>query len=408
MAIEGFPLLPEQDAATARPDRKALLCFTADAETEQAVKDGLGDIPGPNAEFIRGDIRKAIDTLSETATPLTIIVDLAGHPQPLAALEDLAGVVEPDMRVLVIGDRQDLGFYRQITRGLGVADYLYKPVTAAMIAENFAPHMGQRRDSVARPRGGRLISITGARGGVGASTIAVNLAWHLAHKAQRYTVVLDADLHRGTVPLLLDIQPGTGLRTALQHPERVDELFIERSALVSSERLHALATEELLAVDYEYRAGACEHLVSTLRRRYSLIVADAPFSSHALSRELLNSAQQRVIVMEPTLAGIRDALRLLQLPSGPNQAHRPLLVVNRYNRRGALPMDKLAETMRMQPDIKLPDLPQVIERAASFGEPAAKANRAFAAGIAALAHGAAGTQREAQKSSSLLARILRR
>lgn len=408
MAIEGFPLLPEQDAASARPDRKSLLCFTTDAETEQAVKDGLSDVLTPTAEFIRGDIRKAINTLSETTTPLTVIVDLAGHPQPLAALEDLAGVVEPDMRVLVIGDRQDLGFYRQITRGLGVADYLYKPLTAAMIAENFAPHMAQRRDFSVRPRGGRMVSLTGARGGVGTSTVAVNLAWHLAHKAQRHTVILDADLHRGTVPLLLDIQPGNGLRTALQYPERVDELFIERSALVSSERLHALATEELLAVDFEYRAGACEHLVSTLRRRYSLIIADAPFSTHALSRELLNAAQQRVIVMEPTLACIRDALRLLQLPSGPNQAHRPLLVVNRYNRRGALPIDKLAETMRMQPDILLPDLPKAIERAASFGEPAAKSSRAYAAGIAALAHAAAGSARETENPPSLLARILRR
>ncbi len=408
MAIEGFPLLPEQDAASGRPDRKSLLCFTTDAETEQAVKDGLSDLLTPTSGFIRGDIRKAIATLSETATPLTLIVDLSGHPQPLAALEDLAGVVEPDMRVLVIGDRQDLGFYRQITRGLGVADYLYKPLTAAMIAENFAPHLVQRRERMVRPRGGRLIAITGARGGVGASTVAVNLAWHLANKAQRYTLILDGDLYRGTVPLLLDIQPGTGLRTALQFPERVDELFIERSALVSSERLHALATEELLSVDVDYRAGACEHLISTLRRRYSLIVADAPFSSHPLSRELLNATQQRVVVMEPTLAGIRDALRLLQLPHGPIQAHRPLLVVNRHNRPGALPIDKLAETMRMQPDILLPDLPKAIEHAASFGEPAARRSRAYADGIAALAHASAGTQRDAPKAPSFITRLLRR
>ncbi|WP_426955199.1 AAA family ATPase [Muricoccus radiodurans] len=380
----------EGDAASARPDRKALICFVADADTEAAVRNGLSAVPLPSADFLKGDVRRAIATLQESPTPLALIVDVSGHPQPLAALEDLAGVVEPDARVFVIGDRQDLSFYRQVTQGLGVADYLYKPVTPAMVAETFGHHLARRRDALGRARGGRLISITGARGGVGASTIAVNLTWHLANVAHRHTVVLDADLHRGCVPLLLNIAAGTGLRTALEHPERVDELFVERSAIVQSDRLHALASEEALGKDPVQQPGACAHLLSMLRRRYALIVADTPLLPGPMTREILDAAQQRVIVMEPTLAGIRDALRLLQMPPGPAQAHRPIIVLNRHNRRGALPIARVSETMRIEPDILLPDLPAGVEDAATMGEPAAKGNRAFAAGIAALAQAAAG------------------
>lgn len=373
------------DIAAPRPDRKPLLCFVADAETEGAVREGLASVLPTGAAFVRGDVRKAVATLREGTTPLAIVVDISGHQQPLAALEDLAGVVEPGARVFVIGDREDLGFYRDVTQGLGVADYLCKPITAGMVAETFAPYLAKQRDGAGRLRGGRLISVTGARGGVGASTVAVSLAWHLADVARRHTVVLDADLHRGSVPLMLDIAAGTGLRTALEHPERVDDLFMERSTVAHSERLHVLASDEALESEIRSRPGAGDHLVGVLRRRYSLIVADVPLLSEPAGREIHGAAQQRVIVMEPTLSGIRDALRLLQLPAGPNQAYRPLLVVNRHDRRGALSMSRVEETMRQKPDILLPDLPRQVENAATMGQPAAKENRAFARGIADLA-----------------------
>ncbi len=400
---------PQAGAETSagRPDRQALLCFTTDAATEQAVREGLGAAAPPPDGFQRGDIQKAIAVLRESPTPLALIVDISGHPQPIAALEDLSGVVEPDVRVLVIGEREDLGFYRHLTRGLGVVDYLYKPLTPAMVAENFAAALARRRDG-ARTRGGRLITVTGARGGMGASTVAVNLAWHLAHVAQRHTVVLDADLHRGSVPLLLNLEPSAGLRTALEHPDRVDELFVERSAIVGAERLHVLASEEALGNDAPQREGAGAHLLAVLRRRYTLIVADAPFAPQPFARELAEAAQQRVIVMEPTLPGIRDALRLMQLPAGANQAHRPLLVLNRHNRRGALTLARVTETMRMEPDVLLPDLPGPVETAATMGDPAARTSRAYARGITALAHMAAGIGAETKPRRAGLLGLLRR
>jgi pilus assembly protein CpaE len=378
------------ESGAGRPDRKALVCFTVDAETEQAVRDGLSGVSLPSAVYQRGDVRKAIAMLRETPTPWALVVDISGHPQPFVALEELSGVVEPDVRVLVVGDRQDLGFYRHLTRSLGVADYLYKPLTPAMVAENFAPILQRRRDAQQRARGGRLISVTGARGGMGASTVAVNLACYLANVANRHTVILDADMHRGTVPLLLNLDAAQGLRSALEHPERVDELFVERSAITAGERLHVLASEEPLAKDVPQREGAATHLISMLRRRYTLIVADAPFAGTPVSREVLDAAQQRVIVLEPTLAGVRDTLRLMQLPAGPGQAHRPIIVLNRSNRKGALPLARVEETLRMKPDLVLPDLPGAVENAATMGQPALDKNRAFARGIALLARATTG------------------
>jgi pilus assembly protein CpaE len=388
MPDHAFPDAAED--AQHRPERRPLLCFVADAETEQALRSGLSEFGRLQIEFHRAGIEGAITALRGIPTPWTLVVDVAAHPQPLAALEDLSQVVEPDVRVLVVGDRQDVGFYRQLTRSFGVADYLYKPLTAAMVAEHFGPVVARRRFAAAQARGGRLLTVTGARGGVGASTIAGNLAWFLAEVSQRHVAMLDADLHRGIQPLLLAVPAGTGLRNAVEHPERVDELFVERLAAAAGERLHLLAAEEPLGLPLAYGPGAAERLIGMLRRRHNFIIADAPFAAEGFSRDLLDLAQQRILVFQPTLACIRDVLRLLQIEAGPAQASRPLLVLNRAGIRGGLSAGQVAEALKLEPDIVIADLPRRVEEAATLGQMAAGAGGPFRNAIAQLAHAAGG------------------
>ena len=123
-----------------------------------------------------------------------LIVDVSGEDQPLSALGELSDVVEPDVRVLVVGDREDLNFYRQMTHGLGVMEYLYQPLMRDMVARYFGPLVLRDAPLVEGVGGGRVVTVTGARGGTGASTIAANLAWHFGVEARRHTVLLDADL----------------------------------------------------------------------------------------------------------------------------------------------------------------------------------------------------------------------
>ena len=104
---------------------------------------------------------------------------------PLAALEDLALYVEPGVRVFVIGDVEDMEFYRQVIRGLGVQEYLCKPINREIVARHLLPGADRRRRRRRRGRG-EVVTVTGVRGGVGATTIAVNLAVHLAGRARHH------------------------------------------------------------------------------------------------------------------------------------------------------------------------------------------------------------------------------
>jgi pilus assembly protein CpaE len=373
---------PEQ--APARPDRKDIIAFVTDAETESVLHDGLSDAAPRGIDFRRTNVRGAIEFLQDTPTPRVLVVDVTGEPRPLTALESLSDVVEPDVHVLLIGEFNDVNFYRHATRILGVKEYLFKPITRDMVARHFGPVIMNRSRRPETLQGGRVVTITGARGGVGASTIAANLAWHLGKRANRHTVLVDADLYRGTCALLLNAKSGAGLKTALETPQRIDELFIERSAQPVTERLHVLSGEENLTDAINYEPGAANRLIETLRRRYNFIVIDAPFSGLALHRDLLMLGHQRILVLEPTLAGVRDALRLLALPNGPLQVHRGLLVLNRVGRPGMLTRQQTENALKMKVDVAISDLPRFVEDAANIGEPAAMNSR-FYKGIVELA-----------------------
>jgi pilus assembly protein CpaE len=333
-------------------------------------------------------MRGAIEVLREHATPRVLIVDVSGDGRPLTSLEDLSDVVEPDVQVLLIGEYNDINFYRHATRILGVKEYLFKPVTRDMVARHFGPVILNRANRPEALQGGRVVTVTGARGGVGGSTIAVNLAWYLGKRANRHTVLVDGDLYRGSCALLLNAKSGAGLRTALETPQRIDELFIERSSQAVTERLHVLSGEENLLEQLRYEPGAATRLIETLRRRYNFIVIDAPFSGTELHRDLLMLGHQRIVVLEPTLVAVRDTLRLLALPNGPLQVHRGLLVLNRLKRPGALTRQQVEDALKTKIDIAIPDLPKLVEGSASIGEPAALNSR-FNRAILALAGQAA-------------------
>ena len=96
---------------------------------------------GPDEPIVvhRGDSRSALAAMSKMPTPRVLVVDISGDEQPMSALTALSEVVEPDVRVLVIGDRQDVDLYRQLIRNLGVGEYLYKPLNAEVVAQHFGP-----------------------------------------------------------------------------------------------------------------------------------------------------------------------------------------------------------------------------------------------------------------------------
>ena len=377
------------DGAVGRAERARVTAFVADAETEVLLLEGLSEFLPQGIDIRRMPCRQAIALLGKMPTPKVLIIDVSGEDQPIGVLVDLSQVVEPDVRVLVIGDRKDVNFYREITRGLGVLEYLYKPLARSMVARHFGRWISNGENAIESVQGGRVISITGTGGGVGSTTIATNLGWHLATDIRRHTLLLDSNLHTGTTALALGVKGDTGLRTALELPQRVDQLFIERSAQPVTDRLSVLSSEEKLTEQPTIAPGATQHLLNILRRRYNFVLVDVPFHPQQFNRDLIECSDQRVLVMDPTLRSMRDVLRLLALTNGASQSRRALLVLNRLGQPGTLSLQQVEEAIGARPDVTIPYLPRMLGQAAIAAKLAVAVRGPFRNGILALAQEAA-------------------
>jgi pilus assembly protein CpaE len=283
--------------------------------------------------------------------------------------------------VLAIGETRDVSFYRSATKGMGVREYLPKPLTRQAVERHFLAWMRTDAEITEVMRGGKVISVAGVRGGIGTSTIAANLAWIIGSELHRHTVLLDSDLHTGTAALALNVKATTGLRTALESPERVDQLLIERAAQPAGHRLHVLAAAEPLHTPSEYIDGGASSLCQALRLRYNFVIADAGARQMPFARDLQYLAQQRIIVVDPTMLAIRNFQKISDMARSPAQSPLSILVLNQAGHPGGLSQTTMEQTLGVRFHAVIPDLPRIMSKAAHFGEPAASLKGPFRNGI---------------------------
>ena len=213
-----------QDHSPAGEPQPSALAFVLDRESETVLRDCLAAASFDRAVFVSGNIETAIAQLPKRGLPRLLVVDIGGVEDPLRRLGQLAEVSDPSTEVIVVGDSNDIVLYRNL-KAAGVAEYFFKPlVTSVVVRELQAIAKGDAQQ--AHLPTGRLVIVLGVRGGVGATTVAANTAWYLSVEQQRKVLLLDLDLHGGDAALQLDAMPGNALIEALQHPDRVDDLFL--------------------------------------------------------------------------------------------------------------------------------------------------------------------------------------
>lgn len=380
--------------------RAGFLAFLADEDSESALRGGLAEIGG-TLQVRRGDARTAARLLEREPTPDLLLVDISGLDEPIAALEALAGVCTPDVRVLVVGEQTDIAFYRQLTRELGIAEYLSKPLTRDNVARLFGAQMRANGGEAEAGRGGgQLVAVCGVRGGCGATTIAVNLALQLAQTGRGHVAILDLHLRGGTAGLLLGLRSGSGLKVALEEPERADALFVERVGVPVEDRVRLVAAEEPLESHPKPTLEGVQGLVTILRRRFNHVVVDLPFPPSQAERAALEAARHQVMVLPPDMAGIRDAMAARKL-LGNGGAARVLTVLNRSGMPGSLKPALVTEGLGAAPDIVIPDLPRHLPRAANLGRPALAESAALRRALAPLTQEISAVRATAGKTSFL-------
>src|ERR1044072_511123 len=356
--------------------RDPFSAFVTDEETAEMLRPIAVEHGWSPEKVNKGGLRNAVQSLSVSASPTILFVDLSESADPLNDINALAEVCEPGTVVIASGQVNDVRLYRDLVAS-GIHDYLLKPFTVDQLRDTFA----HAQSILSGPRGEAqadkphvMAAVIGVRGGVGASTIATSLAWQLGEKAHRSTALLDLDIHFGTGALALDLEPGRGLTDAIENPSRIDGLFIERAMVRANERLSVLSAEAPINQPLVTDGTAFFALQEEMRNAFESTVLDLPPHMLVHDPHLVHDAHVAVVVSELTLAATRDTIRILAWLKSNAPQTKVIVVAPRVPGGGALEISRkdFEQSIERPVDVVFPVDGKLAAQAAKLGKPMAE------------------------------------
>jgi pilus assembly protein CpaE len=360
-------------------DRDAFAAFVCDDDTMAMVKPVAEELGMNNDKCHLGGLRNAVQSLSITASPMILLVDLSESGDPLNDINSLAEVCEPGTVVVAIGQVNDVRLYRDLIIS-GLHDYLLKPFSP----EHLRDVLTQAQISLTAPKQEETQSdrahvsaaVIGTRGGVGASTLAISLAWLFSQQRDRSTALLDLDIHFGTGALALDLEPGRGLTDAIDNPSRIDGLFIERAMIKANNKLSILSAEAPINSPIMTDGAAFFQLQEEFRHAFDSTVIDLPRDMLINYPHLLGDVNVTVIATELTLASARDCIRLLSWLKSHAAQSKVFVVANKVQ-AGNLEISRqdFESSIERKIDVMIPADPKAAANAAKLGQAFVEANK---------------------------------
>jgi pilus assembly protein CpaE len=323
-----------------------------------------------------GGSREAVEYASRYALPRLLIIDVSDSERPVDALTPILAAADENTRIVAIGRLNDVTLYREMIEA-GVIDYLVKPLVDRDLVA--AIQRADERSATAKTAAAersRPVAVLGARGGVGATTVATNLAWFLAEHFKRKTVLLDLHLQFGTASLTFDVEPSRGLREALEQPNRIDTLLINGATFRHTERLSILAAEESHEEDIRYDPTAVTLLLDELGRQGDFVIIDLPLFPAGYRVKVLPLMREIVVVTDLSLAGLRDSIRLCTQAQQLAPAARLTVVASRTGGRPAgVSVREFEKALGHKLAFLLPEDAKAVSHAGVDGKPLAVAAR---------------------------------
>ncbi len=267
--------------------------------------------------------------MKSNASPTLLLVEIPSANEAPALLDQLADVCDPSTKVITIGSVNEYSFYCWLM-DIGIFSYLLKPLTVQVLESTYNKSTETAASQASQGKQpGKVIAVMGARGGVGATTIGLNLAGIVAEQSGKPVALVDIDPQEGSVALALDIEPSRGVREALERPDRIDSLFIERVMTKPTKNLSVLSVEESLQETLIINDQAADVLIKELRDKFSVVVLDIPRHLTAFSKQCLKQVDAIVLVAELTLLSLRDTIRLADMIREQLKMKPPIIVANR-------------------------------------------------------------------------------
>ena len=362
------PVAPDEHIAPA--PRISIQAFCDAVETAAAVQAASEDrrLAKAHLKLQMGGVTAAVEAYRTSPTPNVILLETENRGRDiLTGLDQLSEVCDAGTRVIVVGRVNDVVLYRELVRR-GVSEYLIAPVSTIDVVRSICGLVAPTTDT--KPLR-RVIAVVGAKGGVGASTIAHNIAWAIAGDVGMDAVVADLDLPFGTAGLDYNQDPTQGVADAVFSPDRIDANFIDRLLSKCTDHLSLLAAPATLERVYDFGAESFEAIFDSLRATIPCVVLDVPHQWTGWTRRTLISADDILVVAAPDLANLRNTKNMIDLlkAARPND-RRPHYCLNTVGvpKRPEIKIADFAKALDDEPVVSIPFDPQLFGTAANNGQ----------------------------------------
>jgi pilus assembly protein CpaE len=363
---------PPTDRPVAQIDpvpRVSIQAFCESPDLAAVVSSAIADrrMAKAHVKLNMGGAPAAVEAYKSAPTPNVVVLEApTGRDALLGQLEELAQFCDAGTKVVVLGKLNDIVLYRQLI-ARGVSEYLVAPFGVV----DFVQAMSQLFTVPGAKPLGRVIAVVGAKGGVGASTVAHNLAWTLASLTEMATIIADFDLAFGTAGLDYNQDPPQGVAEAVFAPERVDTVLVERLLSKCGDHLSLLAAPAMLDRVLDFGEGSFDSLVDAMRASTPWVVLDVPHQWSGWARRILVAADEVVVVASPDLANLRNAKNLIDNVKGArlNDAP-PRLVLNGVGmlKRPEIAAAEFAKAVETGPTAVIPHDAKLFGAAANNGQ----------------------------------------
>lgn len=298
-------------------------------------------------------------------------------PSPAATMEIIAPLLEQrkdHLAAIAMTEDRDAELVMRAMRA-GMREFLWKPFPPEQLTE-ILKRVG--REVPAAQRAGRLIPVVAACGGVGATTIATNLAVELAQLenwsegAERPKVaVVDLDFRFGQVAMFLDAQATYTIAELCDTPEHIEGQMIERVMFKHPTQVHVLAIPHDIEQAQRISAAQCAGVLAALLEHYDFVVVDGPIRMDPTAQAVFSMTDVYLVALQLLVPPVRNTDRLLRdLAREGYNLDQVRLVCNRFGRdAGYLEPGDVEATLGRPIQWMLPDDWKTASTAVNVGAP---------------------------------------
>lgn len=309
--------------------------------------------------FERGGLEGAIGRFDNARAPDLLIVDTTlPREKMLEGAATLTQLVRRGVKIVLLGVVNDINLLRDLG-ARGVSEYVMAPIEPEEFVRTICRLYADAGNA-------RAIAVIGARGGVGASTIAHNIAWSIAERQEQPAALVDFDLAFGTAAFAFNQAPAHSIAEVLVAPDHADDDLLDSIMVRPTKRLRIYSAPASVDRALRLDPRAVEYTLAQVRRTSAWIVLDLPHDWTAWVKQSLLTADQAVIVVTPDLAGLAAAKNMLEALKAARPQIEPIVVVSMAGvpKRPEIAAREFAEALGAPPACTFAFDPELVGKAA--------------------------------------------